>query len=298
MSKANNVSVIGAGRVGSALVRAFVKAGVPTTVWNRTRARCEPLAAIGARVADTAAAAVSDADLVVVNVSDYAASDRVLRTDEVAAALRKRIVVQSTSGSPKLAREGAAWARQHDIIYLDAAIMAPPDLIGTPGAMILYAGPADAFAAAEPALRALGGAPVHVSEDVGHASALDSALLSIMWGDLFGVLVGAAICEAEGLPLASYRTYAAAIGPVVNASADDLVARIHARRFAADETTIASLDTHYSAFRHLADLSEEHGIAPAVIAAFDRMLRMGIDAGRAADDFAVLHTFFRPGHSG
>jgi hypothetical protein len=44
-----------------------------------------------------------------------------------------------------------------------------------------------------------------VGNDVGHASALDSALLVVMWGACFGALQGAAICTAEELRLDSYR---------------------------------------------------------------------------------------------
>jgi 3-hydroxyisobutyrate dehydrogenase-like beta-hydroxyacid dehydrogenase len=294
MKTANRIAVIGAGRMGSALVQAFLKAELPTTVWNRTRSKCEPLAALGASVADTVLDAVTSADIVVVNVNDYATSDRLLRSDDVVAALRGRIVVQSTSGSPRLAREGAEWGQRQGIGVLDAAIMATPNFIGTPGATILYAGSQTVFTAAEPALRVLGAAPVHVGEDAGHASALDSALLSFMWGGLFGVLVGAAICEAEGISLATYRTLAAATTPMMNAAADDVIARIHAKRFVADEATLAGIDAHYGAFRHLVELSEEHGVDPTVSAAFDRVFRKAIDAGHAAEDFAMLHTFMRP----
>jgi hypothetical protein len=54
-----------------------------------------------------------------------------------------------------------------------------------------------------------------VGNDVGHASALDSALLVVMWGACFGALQGAAICTAEELRLDSYRGYLERLLPPV-----------------------------------------------------------------------------------
>jgi 3-hydroxyisobutyrate dehydrogenase-like beta-hydroxyacid dehydrogenase len=42
-----NVCVLGAGRMGSAIVRAFLKNAHPTWVWNRTASKSQPLAAEG-----------------------------------------------------------------------------------------------------------------------------------------------------------------------------------------------------------------------------------------------------------
>jgi 3-hydroxyisobutyrate dehydrogenase len=53
------------GMLGPAFVEGLLsRGGTTVTVWNRTRARAEPLAALGARIADTPADAVKDADRV------------------------------------------------------------------------------------------------------------------------------------------------------------------------------------------------------------------------------------------
>ena len=44
----SEVSVIGLGAMGSALVRALLRAGHRVTVWNRTSAKAEPLVREGA----------------------------------------------------------------------------------------------------------------------------------------------------------------------------------------------------------------------------------------------------------
>src|SRR5690625_5548793 len=46
--------------MGMPLARNLLAAGMPTTVWNRTRSKAEPLAADGAHLADSVAEAAAD----------------------------------------------------------------------------------------------------------------------------------------------------------------------------------------------------------------------------------------------
>jgi 3-hydroxyisobutyrate dehydrogenase-like beta-hydroxyacid dehydrogenase len=279
--------------MGSALAKAFLKQGYETSVWNRTKSKCEPLAALGAQLAPSVQDAAAGAEIVVVNVNDYVTSDRLLRPDDVTKALRGKLVVQVTSGSPRLARQMATWAGGHGIQYLDGAIMATPNLIGEPECTILYSGSADLFEKYKPVLLALGGNAIHVGSDVGHASALDSALLVVMWGALFGAVQGAAICQAEQLRLDAYLNYLEPILPQVNGWVRDTVQRIADGRLASDEATLASIDVHHVALRALLELCGERGIQQAVPNAFDQLFQVAIKAGHAQDDFAVLSKFMR-----
>lgn len=289
----SHIAVIGAGRMGSALVKAFLQQAHPTTVWNRTREKCEPLATQGARIAASVKEAVSSAEVVVVNVNDYDVSDQLLRVDDVTQALRGKLVVQLTSGSPALAREQATWARQHGIAYLDGAIMGTPDFIGQPEGTLLYAGPKALFERYQPVLLALGGNTQHVSEDEGHASALDSALLFQMWGSLFGILQAVAIARAEQLSLETLGTFLQATVPVVDGAERDLMARIQGNRLSADAATLASLEVHHIAFKHMLDLCKARGIDRSLPEAMEGIFQEALKAGHAPDDFAVLSRFLR-----
>ena len=287
------VSVIGLGRMGSALAQAFLKAGIPTHVWNRSREKAAALADQGASLAPSVSAAAAAADIVVVCVSTYADSDRLFRVPETAAALRGKLIVQVSSGSPNQARAQAKWAADNGTSYLDGAIMATPNFIGEPGGTILYSGPPALFEANRSALLALGGNPQFVGEDVGHASALDLSLLGQMWGALFGQFQAAAICQAEGIALDLFEEHRQAFHPVVEGAAVDLVTRIRDRRFAADAETLASLDVHYGAFGLLLQLCGERGLHDLVPKAQDDLFRKAIEAGHRQDDFAAIAQFMR-----
>jgi 3-hydroxyisobutyrate dehydrogenase-like beta-hydroxyacid dehydrogenase len=71
------VGWIGTGRMGAAMAARLAKAGTDLTVWNRTRAKAEPLAELGCTVADTIGD-LRDLDVVFTMVSTPADLEQVL----------------------------------------------------------------------------------------------------------------------------------------------------------------------------------------------------------------------------
>lgn len=280
--------VVGAGRMGSALARALLAEGIEMRVWNRSREKVAALVAAGANTAESLAEAVAASDVVIVNVIDYAAADALLRMPAVERALAGKVLVQLTSGSPGQAREAGRWAAERGIAYLDGAIMATPNFIGGAETTILYSGTRPAFERHRDVLRAFGGNGVFVGEDAGHASALDTGLLTQMWGKLFGTLQALAVVRAEGIGLEAYARYMRDFQPVVDAATDDLIARVGEGRWRGDAATLATIEAHYSAFHHLLAIGDEHGLDRTLPAALDGLFKAALAAGHAADDFAAL----------
>nr|WP_274383867.1 NAD(P)-binding domain-containing protein [Saccharothrix deserti] len=188
------VTVIGLGAMGQALAAAFLRAGHPTTVWNRTAAKAEPLVAEGAVRAETVAEAVEAASLVVVCVLDYPAVRAVL--EPVAAKLSGRVLVNVTNGTAQEARSTAEWAAGLGAEYVDGGIMAIPPVIGSPEAVILYSGSREAFDKHADAL-ATWGTSRFLGSDAGLAALHDLALLSAMYGMFAGVNNAIAMVRTE-----------------------------------------------------------------------------------------------------
>ncbi|WP_199931811.1 NAD(P)-binding domain-containing protein, partial [Streptomyces sp. NRRL S-1896] len=92
------------------LARAFVAAGHPTTVWNRTPGRARDLVARGARLAGSVADAVASGPLTLVCLKDYPTLYEVLGRDDGASA--GRTLVNLNSGTPKEAHAAASWAAE------------------------------------------------------------------------------------------------------------------------------------------------------------------------------------------
>ncbi|MCW2240041.1 NAD(P)-dependent oxidoreductase [Azospirillum canadense] len=187
------LAFLGIGLMGSRQVRRLLAAGYPVTVWNRTRAKAEPLAEHGASVADTAAEAVRDADAVVVMLENGRVVADVLFAQGVAEAMRPgALLIDMSSIQPAEARDHAARLAERGVRCLDAPVSG-----GTVGAeqgtlAIMVGGAEEDFAAAEPILAAMG-RPTRV----GPAGAGQYAKLANQ------IIVGAAIAAvAEALLLA------------------------------------------------------------------------------------------------
>ena len=83
-----HVALIGIGLMGLPMAKRLCEAGLQPHLWNRTRAKAEPLAALGARVHDTVAQAVRDADIVVTMLEDGDVVESVLFEQGLAQALQ------------------------------------------------------------------------------------------------------------------------------------------------------------------------------------------------------------------
>ena len=240
----SEVTVIGLGAMGSALARTLCASGHAVTVWNRTAARAAPFERLGATIAATAADAAARGRVVIVCVDGYDVTRAILESPEVAGALRGRTLVQVSTGTPAQARDGEHWATARGATYLDGAILAYPDQIGTPEAVILVAGDQDTWRRCEPVLRPLAGGLAWVGPAVGAASALDCAVLSFLFGSFMGLVHGARICEVEGLSVGDYGTMVKGLLPVLDGEVAGLTGRIHEGRFG---DTHAALGTYAAA---------------------------------------------------
>ena len=147
--------MIGLGAMGSALARAFLRAGHSVTVWNRTAARMQPLVDLGATAAPSPADAARASPVTVVCIDNYATTRRLLDEAGMLQALAGRTLIQLSTGTPAEARALAGWLNAQGVKVLDGAILPYPDGIGAADARILFAGPA----AALPLLQAGAGQP-------------------------------------------------------------------------------------------------------------------------------------------
>jgi len=72
------VGYIGMGIMGSAMAGRLLEAGYPVMIWNRSKDKCDALAAKGAKVADTARAVIEACDITFACTSDPASARSVV----------------------------------------------------------------------------------------------------------------------------------------------------------------------------------------------------------------------------
>ncbi|MEW2140383.1 NAD(P)-binding domain-containing protein [Streptomyces sp. NPDC005409] len=287
----NPLTLLGLGDMGTALARTWLAAGHPLTVWNRTAAKAEALAAEGAVVAPSPAAAVAANTLVVVCLLDDPTVGSALDGID----LTGKDLVNLTTGTPAEGRARAAWAEARGARFVDGGIMATPTMIGVPeaGGYVFYSGSRALFDAHRTALEVPAGARF-VGADPGHAALHDVALLSAMYGLFAGISHAYALIEGEDIapkdlaPLLS--EWLGAMGFFVGNAAERLTSR--------DFTTgvVSNLAMQVAASGTLLRTAEEQRVSAELISPYLDLMRRRLTADPAAhggEDTAGAITLLR-----
>ncbi len=277
----HEVSFLGLGEMGSALARAVIAAGHPTTVWNRSPDKATTLAARGARAAQTAGEAVDAADLIVVCLFDQRSVHEVL--DPLAGRLAGRRVLNLTTTSPEGARELSRWAADIGVDYLDGGIMATPGMIGSPESGVLYSGSRALFDEYRMLLE-LWGRAEYFGEDAGMASLWDLALLSGMYVMFAGFFQGAALVGAAGVSAKEFATRAVPWLQAMTGALADFAAIIDG----GDYSLPGQQSLAFSDIGDIVEASRDQGISTELVDVVQGLIHRQIDAGHGRDGFARM----------
>ncbi len=122
-ASAISIAVLGTGMMGFPMAQRLCAAGHRVHVWNRTRAKAEPLAAAGASVHSQAADAVRPADITISLLENGPVVSEVLFGQGVAPALRSgSLYIEMASIQPSEARDHAARLGEIGVSHLDAPV--------------------------------------------------------------------------------------------------------------------------------------------------------------------------------
>jgi len=156
---------IGAGRMGFEMARRLAKAGCDLTVWNRTRAKAEPLARDGAKIADDLPE-LADCDIVFCMVSTYDDVKEVIAGPKglLSGSARPKMVVECSS----ISLEGSAELRKilstKGVELLSAPVSGNAKVIKAGKLTFVVSGPKGAYDAAAPYLDMMGQGSSYVGE--------------------------------------------------------------------------------------------------------------------------------------
>ncbi|MEW1914091.1 NAD(P)-binding domain-containing protein [Kitasatospora sp. NPDC085895] len=273
------ITLLGLGAMGTALARTWLTAGHPLTVWNRTPAKAEQLAAAGATVARTADEAVAASRLVVACLLDDASVGEALAGID----LHGKDLVNLTTSTPGEARTRAEWAHGRGARFLDGGIMAVPPMIGIreAGGYVFYSGSRALFDDHRSALEAPAGA-TYVGEDAGFAALHDVALLSAMTGMFAGVTHAFALIRKEDVAprdLAPLLVdWIGAMGSMVHLTA----ARLESGDYTSD--VASNLAMMVAGNATLLRTADEQGVSPELLIPYMELMERRLEAGHGSED--------------
>ncbi|AUI57117.1 NAD(P)-dependent oxidoreductase [Amycolatopsis sp. BJA-103] len=284
------VTVVGLGSMGSALAGAFLAAGHPTTVWNRTATKADPLVAQGALKAATAEEAVRASPLIIACLTTY--EDTVAALDT--ATLTGRALVTLNSGSPAGARRMADWAAGKGARFLDGAVKNVPSAVGAPDTLLYYGGDKSVFDEHGDTLRVLGGDTVHLGEETDLAALYETAVGGTLLPALVGFFQGAALLRSRGLEAETLLPYATKWFEMIISVLPMYTKEIDSGDYSAPA---ASVDIFHAGAAADLELAEE-GVDVGWQLPLHDLVRRAAEAGHGDRSIAVLTELLSVGAAG
>lgn len=207
MTEELTVGWLGTGRMGSAMARRLLDAGVDLTVWNRTTSKADELATAGAKVAE--------------NMSDLGALDVVFTMLSTPAVLLEvmtgegglltgdqvpGIIVDCSTVNTETSAEVRAAADEQGVGFLGCPISGNPRVVAAGESVLVASGPKETFDAVVGLLRSISREAVYAGDGEG------ARLVKICHNLYLGIIVQAlsevvTLAEKSGVPRSAFMDF-------------------------------------------------------------------------------------------
>ncbi len=274
----SDVSVIGTGAMGSALVETLATSGADVTVWNRTRAAAEALLGPRVRMAASVSQALEASPLSIVSVAGHEVGRELVQ--QAAADLRDKVVASTSFVTSEQARSYARVVETAGGDYLDLEIVAYPSQVRARGGFLLLSGGLAAFEAHRQRFERIGRA-VYVSDEPAAAFISAFAVLVGYFPMAVGLVQGLRIAEQQDLSAEWFREAVLELYPLH-------IEKLLDRMIAGSDHVEASIDVMTAASEEYGGALREMGLDPGMYDALRRLFAAASDAGRGDADWTQV----------
>jgi 3-hydroxyisobutyrate dehydrogenase-like beta-hydroxyacid dehydrogenase len=291
MMGGSRVAVVGAGRMGAAMVGTLCRAGVEVVVWNRTRAKAEEVGqATGAAVAATAREAAASAPVVLSSLADDAAVGAAYTGGDgiVAGLQRGAVVCEASTIDPGTVRRLGPLVEDRGASLLDTPVSGSVSTVEAGQHTIMAGGDPEVLERVRPVLDPLAKQIFHVGE-LGAGAVMKLTVNS--------VLHGLNLALAEGLVLAERAGVERAVAYEVFAASAIAAPFVHYKREAFEHPgrppVAFSLDLVAKDLDLILALAAEAGATMEQAAINSRVVEAAVAAGLGGHDLSELATYLR-----
>jgi 3-hydroxyisobutyrate dehydrogenase-like beta-hydroxyacid dehydrogenase len=280
------VGFIGLGLMGAPIALNLLKAGHELAVWNRTAAKAEPLGAAGASLADSIGQAVRPSEVVIVMVTNAAASESVIGGPGgvLEHARPGLILIDMGSIAPEMSRSIAVRAKERGVAMLDAPVTGNPKVAEAGKLGIMIGGETETVERVRPLLEKISSVIVHAGPS-GAGSTLKLLNNLILGVAIEAVAEAFVLARKAGIDPECVRQITS-VGGARTGAMETRGQRMLARDFA----THFSTDNMHKDLSTALRLADEVGaVTPAASAALD-VLRAARAQGKGSMDSAAVYS--------
>jgi 3-hydroxyisobutyrate dehydrogenase-like beta-hydroxyacid dehydrogenase len=267
------IAILGTGAMGYPMAKRLCEAGHTVHAWNRSRDKAQRLAPFGARVHESAADAVKEAEFVVCMLESGPVVDEVLFRQGAAQAMRRgALFIEMASIQPREARDHAARLAELGVAQLDAPVSG-----GTVGAengtlVIMVGGKAAEFERAQPLFQVFGRA-THVGP---HGAGELTKLANQM---IVGITIGAVaeallLCAKGGADMGKVRE------AITGGFADSRILQVHGQRMVErDFAPRGTIGIQLKDMRNALATAQEVGFEAPITTLFEQLYAQAAEHG-------------------
>ena len=278
------VGWIGAGRMGAAMAGRLARAGEDVTVWNRTRAKAEPLAELGCTIADTIAE-LRGHHVVFTMVSTPADLEQVLvgeggllaDPDHV-----PQVVVDCSTVSTESSAAMRAACTERGVDFLAAPVSGNGKVVRAGGLTLVVSGPEETYERVSHLLDHLGKGSTYVGDgDLARlAKICHNLMLGVVTQNLAEITV---LAEKGGIPRAAFLEFlnSSVMGSVFTRYKSPAFVHLDYTPTFTPILLRKDFDLGYAA-------AHELDVPMPVTAATGAAVQAAVSSGRVDEDFAIL----------
>jgi 3-hydroxyisobutyrate dehydrogenase len=282
--KGRTLGWVGTGRMGYALAARLLDAGCDLAVYNRTRAKAEPLAELGATVVDTPAD-LADREIVFIMVAgpdDFKAvvlgEDGLLSRSDAAPS----VIADSSTISPDASALVRAETDARGVALLAAPVSGNPSVVDAGKLTVVVSGPSGAWEATRPYLELFGAGATYVGE--GDVARLVKICHNLMLGVVSQSLAEITVlAEKGGVSRAAFLEFLnkSVMGSMFTRYKTPAIVNL-------DFTPTFTPALLYKDFHLGFEAAEEHGVPMPVAAAAQQAVQALMGFGYEDTDFMAL----------
>ena len=285
-NKMSDVSVIGAGVMGSALIEVLAASGAEVTAWNRTKEKAEALSGPRVHIAESTAEALRSSPITIIVVSDQELSRTVVKKAD--ADLNGRIVASTSFVTPDQARAFNSVVQEAGGRYLDLAIPAYPSEVQSGSGVYLISGEQAAYEEHRDWFERIGRTTTYVGNTPGSAYISEMAVLLAYLPMAVGLLQGLRICDKHNISMEWFKKTALELYPYQIRS---LLGRVIVETDRSPANVEASINTWKIGVAEYADYLREMDLDAGIYDEIHRLFTAASDAGHGDADWTRIAEF-------
>jgi 3-hydroxyisobutyrate dehydrogenase-like beta-hydroxyacid dehydrogenase len=279
-----SIGWIGAGRMGFAMASRLAQAGEQLTVWNRTKAKAEPLAEHGCTIADSIAD-LRGCDLVFTMVSTPADLQQVLLGEGgllVDQDDLPKVVVDCSTVSTESSVEMRQACSDRGVDFLAAPVSGNGKVVRAGKLSLVVSGPEETYQLAAPLLAHIGASVTYVGEgDVARLVKIcHNLMLGVVTQSLAEITV---LAEKGGVPRAAFLDFLnnSVMGSMFTRYKSPALVNLDYTPTFTPILLRKDFDLGLAAARQL-------DVPMPVAAATAQLVQASVGSGRVDEDFAIL----------